>query len=438
MTIYGNNETKNDGTNGTGGPSAPFRTLGGREKKTSPLLAILLVLAAAGGGYYLISSGDPEAPPVVIDTAAVAPSPEAETAALVADPATSSAIADPSAAPAPETPQVATEGDSVVPMSETVVSPIEPLLPATSTTAAETAAPEAAATDTAAAAPSATGDIPVVEAQDEMPPKDLPVPAEAASSETTPPAEAEVAIVQNAAMLDQLSAPAGAVTEAEPALPTVNAPAIDQDALIRPLPKEYLIVKKNHDGGDVDSRLTAARLALVQGRNNAALQLFNEMYRDYPRDSRIAMGRAVSLQKLGQTGEALTAYQSVLENEPSNLEALTNMLGLLKKENPALAVEKLAELRSAYPYNADIAAQLGIAYAGQGSYAEAEKYLDMADALKPGSAYVLYNKAVLYDKAGRSGEAAALYRQIVRLAAEGSLDQQLPLEAIKRRLSTIR
>ncbi len=71
MTIYGNNETKNDGTTGIGGPAAPLRTLGGREKKTSPLLAILLVLAAAGGGYYFISHGETEAPPVVIDTADV-------------------------------------------------------------------------------------------------------------------------------------------------------------------------------------------------------------------------------------------------------------------------------------------------------------------------------------------------------------------------------
>lgn len=374
--------------------------------------------------------------PAVVDTAAVSAeqmAQDAEVAALVADQTAPEAQAPEMASlpeagqESPASPQesqslAATERESVVPLSETVVSPIEPLLPATE-----------------AAAVPVTDDIPLVEAQEEMPPKDLPVPV--AEAEAAPPAEAEMAIVQNAAMMDQLStAPAAAALPSEEpslAMPVANAPT-EQAAVIRPLPKEYLIVKKNHDGGDVDSRLTAARLALMQGRNTAALQLFNEIYRDYPRDSRIAMGRAVSLQKLGQNGEALDAYHSVLENDPSNLEALTNMLGLLKKENPALAVEKLMELRAAYPYNADIAAQLGIAHAGQGAYGEAEKYLDMADALKPGSAYVLYNKAVLYDKVGRGAEAAALYRQIVRLAAEGTMDQQLPIEAIKRRLSTIR
>lgn len=113
------------------------------------------------------------------------------------------------------------------------------------------------------------------------------------------------------------------------------------------------------------------------------------------------------------------------------------MLGLLKTQNPQLAIDKLEQLRGAYPYNPDLTAQLGISYADAGSLDKGLQYLEMADAMKPGSAFVSFNKAVIYDKMGRAAEAAQLYRDIVRRAADGNLDIQLPIEQIKRRLATL-
>lgn len=252
------------------------------------------------------------------------------------------------------------------------------------------------------------------------------------------PSNAEKAIVENAAMLDQLSAPAPG-TAADPAARGKTVTEIlGKPAIVRPMPDSYVIVRKEKDGGALDSRLKIARSALVQNRDMAALQLFNELHADYPRDNRVAMGRALAMQKLGQYDQALEAYEGVLANDPKNLEALTNMLGILKRQNPALALEKLEELRNAYPFNADIVAQLGVAHAGMKSYAEALKYLDMAEALRPGNGYVLFNKAVLFDRMGREQEASALYRQLVRMAAEGVLNDPVPLDAVRHRLSTMR
>jgi tetratricopeptide (TPR) repeat protein len=213
---------------------------------------------------------------------------------------------------------------------------------------------------------------------------------------------------------------------------------LSQPAIVRPLPPAWLTVKKEHPADDVDTRLVVAREALAQSNNSAALQLFTELKAKYPKDKRILMGRAVALQKLGQDDAALSAYEAVLNNDPKNLEALTNMLGLLKKKDPKLAVSKLEQLRETYPYNADITAQLGIACGAAGQYDDALRYLDMADALNPGSAYVLYNKAVLFDKMGNSQRAGDLYREVIRLSADGSLDQSLPVDAIKRRLAVLR
>jgi|GEM_PF-1691111 len=267
---------------------------------------------------------------------------------------------------------------------------------------------------------------------DTAPPSTAPAPGTAA------PSEAEKAIVENAAMLDQLSAPAPA-TAADPAAAGKTATEIlGEAAIVRRLPDTYIVVRKDHATGDLDTRLKIARVALMESRFAVAVELFDTLSADYPRDGRVMMGRALALQQAGRADEALTAYETVLSANPKNLEALTNMLGILKTSNPALAVEKLEELRTVYPYNADIAAQLGTAHAGLKNYEAAMQYLDMADALAPGNAYVYYNKAVLYDHMGQENMASTMYRRILQLYAEGRLSEPLPLEAIRRRLATMR
>lgn len=443
MTIY----EQKDATPATGDLSAPLRGAEIGARRSSFLPGLLFFILGGAGGYYTLS--------MMSDVLLPQPLPVA--AAPVQDSAPEVAAEELSAAPAEEPALVS---DSTIPPTDV------------------TATVDAA--ETTADAENETAAVPVTDPALATPPADLPVPAnanvqpEAAASSMTAmgapaiapatsgavtpvtnaaapaAAPAEVALMQNAAVLDQLSQPAGMpaaqqVSMGEPAaMPGMTdadaqIAAMEQEALLRPLPKKYLVVRKNHDAEDVDSRLTAARTALAQNSNSGALQLFNELYKDFPRDRRVLMGRAVSLQKLGQNGQALAAYEEVLSAEPQNLEALTNMLGLLKIQDPALAVQKLGELQQAYPYNADIAAQLAIAHGSQGSYEEALRYLDTADALKPGNANIMYNRAVLYDKMGRKTQAVELYRQLLQIATQGgSHAQQIPVEAIQRRLSTIR
>jgi Flp pilus assembly protein TadD len=259
-----------------------------------------------------------------------------------------------------------------------------------------------------------------------------------APSGASAPTDAEKAIVENAAMMDQLSAPATA-TAADPAAAGKTAAEIlGERAIIRRLPDTYIVVRKDHSTGDLDTRLKVARMALMENRFTAAVQMFDALAADYPRDERVMMGRALSLQQAGRVDDALNAYEVVLSANPKKLEALTNMLGVLKGTNPALAVQKLEELRTVYPYNADIAAQLGTSYGALKNYDAALQYLDMADALAPGNAYVYYNKAVLYDHMGQQNMATSMYRRILQMHAEGILHEPLPLEAIRRRLSSMR
>jgi Flp pilus assembly protein TadD len=211
-----------------------------------------------------------------------------------------------------------------------------------------------------------------------------------------------------------------------------------EPATVRPLPKQYLVVKKERNANDFDARLMAARSSLAQGSYQSALELFDDLYKKNPTDMRVLMGRAVALQKLGQVDEAMSAYQGALRKDPRNVEAMTNMLGMLKGKDAPTAIKKLQQLRELYPANADVAAQLGMIYGVTGDYNNAIKYLDMADSLKPGSPTVLYNRAVAYDHMGNTTQAATLYRQILLLASDGDLDQSFPLEVVRQRLANMR
>lgn len=316
-----------------------------------------------------------------------------------------------------------------------------PATTTTTTTTTTTATPPAAPGGTT---PAGTTPQPAPAAAAAAAPAPAPAtPAGAASAAAPgmapPPSAAELAIVKNSATLNSLAPiPQGGNASTPPGAGLRVTDLLSTPANIRPLPERYLIVKKDHSANDADSRLTAAREALAQGHYQAALELFDDLYRKDSHDMRIIMGRAVALQKLGQTDEAMDAYQVALKTDPHNIEALTNVLGLLKGQDAQTAIKKLLELRDLYPANADLTAQLGMVYGETGDYPKAIKYLDMADALKPGNAVVLYNKAVAYDHMGKTTEAANLYRRLLVLASDGSLDQSFPVESVRQRLATIR
>lgn len=501
-------------------PSRSLAGASGAGRKNLMVLGALVAIAGLGGAYFWLM-GDSQNEPIHVTAQtqpATPPMPDAA-APAAADPL--APAADPAAAATPPMPDATAVAPTApadpfaAPPADAAAAP-DPL--AAANVAADPAAPAAAtvtATDPAAAdavlglppaddasaiaavtggTPADTMDEQALDTPpaaapatpDGMPPQPAAEPAtaaapvEAAPAEVAPnwaapgnaavpgttnpaaaatsPNEAELAIVQHADVIDQLSRPAGAPVAAAPggtgapfdpatsgAATSAAMKSIDDilsqqttvKAVVRPIPSGYVTIRKERDAGSIDSRLTSARVALAEGNNTAALALFDDLHNDYPKDKRILMGRAVSLHKLGQKDDALVAYEAVLNRDPKNIDALNNMLGLLKAKDPQLAVEKLQELHDAYPQQGDIAAQLGISYGSAGQYDQALRYLEMADSLKPGSGFVLYNKAVLLDKMGRSREAASHYRQILRMAADGDIRETLPLDSIRRRLAAL-
>lgn len=483
MSLFGKNKEKSskgaavedigavDEIENAGAPlSAPVKE-GAKPKSggSSRFLLFLLtiILGGLGGGYYYLNTVADEAPPAVLPQELAAATPISEPAPTAPSGAAETPATD-SPAAVTATAETSLPTNSPAPMPGVESVPPQPVDDALATEQpapppSDMQAPTSVSEDlppppTLPGTPAAA--VTAIDQKDEMPPTDLPLPKEEslnslpataatsvnvqsapAPATDTAPTDAEKAIVDNAEIIDKVSHPSqafnGTATGDVKAVPEQPGQLSAQPAIIRPIPETYIIVKKDHDASDVDSRIAAGRVALSQGRSAAALEIFNGLFVDYPLDKRVLMGRALAYQHAGQLDTATAAYEDVLVKDPKNLEALTNMLGLLKAQDPALAVQKLAELREIYPYNADISAQLGIAHGAKGNYADGLKYLDMAESLSPGRLDILYNRAVIYDRAGRSVDAANLYRQVLARAADQG-GSGLPLDSIRNRLSVLR
>lgn len=207
-----------------------------------------------------------------------------------------------------------------------------------------------------------------------------------------------------------------------------------KEAMVRPLPSAYLVVKKDYDSQSDTAQLQAAKRALDRGQPEAALEIFDDLYYKNPTDTNIMMARAVALQKAGRPYEAVQAYQTLLDLDPDNVGAMTNMMGLLRMDDPRAALDRLLLLWDAHPNSATIAGQVGITYGDLGQNSEALRFLNVAASLDPRSAKYPFNIAVILDRMGRKTEAREHYTEALQLdKGRGTV----PLEAIKKRLSSL-
>jgi Flp pilus assembly protein TadD len=188
----------------------------------------------------------------------------------------------------------------------------------------------------------------------------------------------------------------------------------------------------------LDSQVVAAGRALKLGRLDAALEMYDDLYRQNPRDSRILMGRAVTLQKLGNEESAISAYEELLRLDQDNPDAVVNLAGLIRKKYPAVALSKLLDLRQKYPDNAGIAAQIGVAYADSGNLQDAYKYLSMASGLKPNDPQHYYNMAVVAERAGELKKAISLYEKALEVDAVHGTGRGISRDKIYDRLARLR
>jgi Flp pilus assembly protein TadD len=215
-----------------------------------------------------------------------------------------------------------------------------------------------------------------------------------------------------------------------------NAPRKVNPAL-QPASK-LIVVKKDYSGNSRQAELVSAERAIALGRYDSALEIYNQMYAKNSRDPNIVMGRAIALQHLGQQEEAIAAYEELLDLRPGNTQAEINMLGLMGQQYPAVALQRLGELREKEPRNVAIVGQMAVLQANMGQYEDAMKYLGMAASLEPNNANHMYNMAVVADLAGKKDSAVEFYEQALEVDSIYGGNRSIPREAVFERLSRLR
>ncbi len=200
----------------------------------------------------------------------------------------------------------------------------------------------------------------------------------------------------------------------------------------------FVVVQKSAKAGSVPARITAAQRAINLGRYSSALELYEGLYSETPKNVQVLMGLAVAQQKSGFTESAIATYEELLIIDADNTDALVNMLGLIKNQYPAVAFRRLNELWDSNPNNPYIAGELGLLSASLGRPQEALRYLGIASSLEPNNASHLFNMAVISDRVGQVKNAIELYEHALEVDISYGAGKTVERDVIYDRLSTLR
>ena len=201
---------------------------------------------------------------------------------------------------------------------------------------------------------------------------------------------------------------------------------------------KLIVVKKNHEAGSQKAQLVSAERAVKLGRYDSALEMYDRLYAENKRDPNVLLGRATTLQHLGQVDLAIQAYEELLVLRPDNIEAQVNMMGLMGRKYPAVALQRLMDLRDKNQNNPGISAQIAVVQAELGHYDEALQYLGVAASMEPRNAGHVFNMAVIADRAGAKAEAVKYYEQALEIDTIYGGGSSIPRESVFERLAQLR
>jgi tetratricopeptide (TPR) repeat protein len=201
---------------------------------------------------------------------------------------------------------------------------------------------------------------------------------------------------------------------------------------------KYVISHKTHSKSSQESMLVSANRALKLQRYEAAEEMFGNLYAKNARDTRILMGYALALQKVGKGATAIGVYEELLDIAPDNAPALINLMGLIREQYPSVALRRLIDLQDRYPDNAGIAAQIGVTQGDLQNYDEALRSLGVAASLEPRNAQHPFNMAIIAERMGDKTAAIKLYEEALETDAVYGKSRSVPRETIYDRLHVLR
>lgn len=195
-------------------------------------------------------------------------------------------------------------------------------------------------------------------------------------------------------------------------------------------------IKVRRPGLDTNYELNQAYTSLMGGDTQRAIEIYQNIVSNDPRNEDALFGLAATYHRLGQTAKARPFYGMLLKQNPNHREGLNNFLVLVSDESPQDALPELERLELRNPDFSPIPAQIAIVLDKLGYPDQAQAKMLRAIELAPDNLTYKYNLAIMLDRHGRYADASALYRVLIEAALRG---ESVPAstESMQKRLNYI-
>lgn len=189
--------------------------------------------------------------------------------------------------------------------------------------------------------------------------------------------------------------------------------------------EDQVSVQTSDASGVVALRLTEGYDSLQRGEVSRALTLYQSVLERDRRNVDALLGIASAYWRKGDSEKASEHFYRVLELEPQNAAAQAGLIGMVGRVDPLASETRLKQLIAREP-SGFLYASLGNLHAEQNQWAAAQQAYFHAFQIEPSNPDYAFNLAVGLEHLGQRGIAAGYYRQaldLARLRGHAGFDQ---------------
>jgi tetratricopeptide (TPR) repeat protein len=172
--------------------------------------------------------------------------------------------------------------------------------------------------------------------------------------------------------------------------------------------------------------------ALQEGRLDQAESLYQSVLQAEPQNVDAVLGLAAVAAQQGRTEQAMRLYERALELEPRNATAQAGLIAIVGQADPQLSETRLRQLIAREP-SSYLYFSLGNVHARQGQWPQAQQAYFQAHQLQPDNPDYAYNLAIGLERLNQPKIALSYYRKALELRGlkgNASFDQSRVQERV--------
>lgn len=178
-----------------------------------------------------------------------------------------------------------------------------------------------------------------------------------------------------------------------------SEPAAQNMKVTSPMP--MIIVEEDQEERAIEVAKT--------GDLKTAITLYKDLLKETPGTPHQFFRLATLLQRNGQSKDAMLLYQKILAHQPLHMDALSNLVYILKDQDTDLAIRTLEKYAESIPESAKNYGYLSYLFGQLSDFDTALKYAARAQNMDPNDPILLFNLAILYEHVGAKTQAKNAY-----------------------------